>query len=99
MADEIKKINDEEVSEVSGGNAVGYGYWYTVSNLASGYLAMRTAPTYDYGNEIRGAELYNGDRVQLVGGFTNGYDGRTYAMVYSPKTNTTGYVNSSYLAG
>ncbi len=99
MADDIKKVNEEVLEEVAGGNAVGYGYWYTVSGLQTGYLAMRTAPTYDYSNEIRGSELYNGDRVQLTGGFVNGYDGRTYAMVFSPKTGTSGYVNSSFLVG
>ena len=98
MSDEIKKVNEAELEEVSGGHATGPGYWATVCGLQSGYLAIRTAPTYDYSNEIRGSELYNGDQVQINGGYTQGYDGRTYAYVYSPKTGVCGYVNSAFLS-
>ena len=50
---EEKKLNEQELEGVNGG----YGYynnngWVTVCKLQSGYLAMRTKPTYDYNNEI-----------------------------------------------
>ena len=58
---EIKKINEQELNEVSGG--VGANGWATVTGLQSGYLALRTAPCYDYNNEIRGSESYNGQQT------------------------------------
>ncbi|MBR2529038.1 MAG: SH3 domain-containing protein [Blautia sp.] len=58
-------------------------------NVASGYLALRTAPAYAYENEI--GELYNSDTVDVLD-----YSG-TYWYVYSPKYGRNGYVNSSYL--
>ena len=95
---EFDKINEEELVEVSGGGSYyAVNGWMTVCRLQSGYLAMRTQPTYDYSNEIRGAELYNGDQVQVKGNPVQGTDGRTYVLVYSPKTGTTGYVNYGFL--
>lgn len=62
---------------------------YTVC-VDSGYLALRTSPSFDDANEI--AALYNGTEVELV----NGGEG-TYWCVYVPSTGQTGYVNSNYL--
>ena len=67
------------------------GTWKTVS-VASGYLALRKAPTYDYNNEI--GQLHNGDTVQLAGGSTSG----SYVQVYSPKFGCYGWVNAGFLA-
>ena len=95
---ELNKINEMEVENVTGGNG-GYnssGY-RTVCRLETGWLAMRTAPTYDYSNEIRGSELYNGDQVILLGSPVIGSDGRTYVFVQSVKTGTQGYVNAAFL--
>ena len=94
------KFKDQKLEEVAGGGA---GYYPNpdqrrVSGLQTGYLAMRTAPTYDERNEIRGAELYNGDVVYIRGAYTQGYDGRTYVTVFAPKNGVTGYVNASFLA-
>ena len=50
---ELNKMNDQELESVAGGFAA--GTWVTVSGLRTGYLALRTNPTYDYANEIRGA--------------------------------------------
>ncbi len=96
---ELEKINEKELEEVAGGGSYySVNGWMTVCRLQTGYLAMRTQPGYDYANEIRGAELYNGDQVQTRGAAVQGSDGRTYILVFSPKTGTTGYVNYSFLA-
>ncbi|MBO5521483.1 MAG: hypothetical protein J5973_07415 [Eubacterium sp.] len=98
MAD-LNKINEMEVENVSGGagdyNANGYR---TVCGLKTGWLAMRTAPTYDYANEKRGYELYNGDQVILLSAPVAGSDGRTYVLVQAVKSGMQGYVNAAYLA-
>ena len=96
MSEEMKKVNEAELEQAAGG--IGPNGWATVCGLKSGWLAMRTAPTYDYNNEMRGNELYNGDQVQITGSYVQGYDGRTYVWVYSPKTNASGYVNAAYIA-
>ena len=95
---ELKKINDMAVENVAGGAGYNANGYRTVCGLQTGWLAMRTAPTYDYANEIRGAELYNGDQVILLGAPVAGYDGRTYVYVQSVKSGTQGYVNAGYLA-
>ncbi|MDO4633176.1 MAG: hypothetical protein Q4B01_04895 [Eubacteriales bacterium] len=74
-----------------GAPATSGGGTYTVS-VASGYLALRTAPAYDYSNEI--GSLYNGDTVT----FSSVYNS-DYWYVYSPKYNKYGYVNCNYLIG
>ncbi len=91
-----KKMNDQELESVAGGFAE--GAWVTVSGLRTGYLALRTNPTYDYANEIRGAESYNGQVLQITGGYTVGSDGRTYVWVYNPRAGMSGWTNAQYLA-
>ena len=56
----------------------------------SGYLALRTYPSYEEWNEI--GELYTGDTVTVLDR-SNGQ----YWWVYSPKLNREGYVNKDYL--
>ena len=94
---DINKINEEELNEVNGGNATGNIYRRKVAHIQSGYLALRSQPNYDYANEKRGNELYNGDYVFIEGSRTIGRDGNPYVWVYSPKTNESGYVNANYL--
>ena len=65
------------------------GDTYTVS-VSSGYLALRTKPSYDVNNEI--GKLYNGDTVTV-----QEYTGGGYWWVYSPKYDRCGYVNNDYL--
>ncbi|MDO4475213.1 MAG: hypothetical protein Q4B59_00320 [Lachnospiraceae bacterium] len=60
--------------------------------VASGYLALRNAKAYDSRNEI--GKLYTGDTVQV-----QDTSDSTYWWVYSPKHNTSGYVNKNYLTG
>lgn len=57
-----------------------------------GYLALRSAPGYDYGNEL--ASLYSMDEVIVQ----NTGDGK-YWYVYSPSLDMYGYVDSNYLYG
>ena len=63
--------------------------WKTVK-VDSGYLALRSVPTYDTSNEI--GQLYNGDTVRIDGEISG-----SYITVYSPKYNTTGWVNAGFL--
>ncbi len=75
----------------SSGSSGVSGSTYTVS-VATGYLALRTAPAYDYSNEI--GELYTGDTFTATD-----TSGSTYWYGYSPKYGRYGYVNRNYLAG
>ena len=94
MADEFKKVNEEELKDIAGGakgKVADYnGPWKTVKGLKKGWLALRTAPCYDYSNEI--GHLYNGDDVQICGR----HDG-DYVWVWAPKLNKSGYVNRNFL--
>lgn len=97
---DMNKLNPEELENVAGG-ASGQGTWRTVCNLTSGYLAIRTAASANYENEINHTGLLNGDQVQITGpsvvgtGFGGGK--ATYAWVYAPKYGVSGYVNAAYL--
>ncbi|MBQ6390379.1 MAG: hypothetical protein IJH88_01995, partial [Eggerthellaceae bacterium] len=62
---------------------------YTVK-VDKGYLALRTAPAYDYSNEI--GELYTGDVVTV-----KEKPSGDYWWVYSSKYGRNGYVNKNYL--
>ncbi len=72
-----------------------------VANLQSGYLAVRTAPSAQYENEIQSTKLYNGDTVRVTGdrveGTTFGGCKAFYVWVYVPKTGVSGYVNEAFL--
>ena len=96
---DINKINDQELENVAGG--AGGGTMRVVANLQDGYLAIRTAPAYRYENEIKSCKLYNGDVVEVTGGYVKGTGinntPATYAYVYAPKGNVSGYVNAYYL--
>ena len=63
--------------------------WKTVS--VDGYLALRTAPSFDASNEI--GKLHSGDTVLVTGSQSSG----SYVWVYSPKYNTNGYVNAGFI--
>lgn len=62
---------------------------YSVS-VDTGYLALRTAPSYDDNNIV--GKLYTGDIVEVE----NKPNGE-YWWVYSPKLGKSGYVNKDYL--
>ena len=65
------------------------GETYSVK-VDKGYLALRTAPAYDYSNEI--GELYTGDVVTV-----EEKPSGNYWWVYSSKYGRSGYVNKNYL--
>ena len=94
---EIEKLDNQQLEEIAGG-AFTPGGWVTVSKLQTGYLALRTAPGYDYNNEIRGSESYNGQTLQVTGGYAYGSDGKTYVWVYNPRSGRSGYVNAAFLS-
>ena len=58
--------------------------------VSDGYLALRNAASYDAANEI--GKLYTGDTVHIQGDFSG-----SYALVYSAKYNTVGWVNAGFL--
>lgn len=89
------KLQDSELEQVSGG--IDKDGWATVTGLHKGFLALRTEAGYDYDNEIKGSESYNGDRLQIVGGTKVGFDGETYVWVYNPRTGKTGWANARYI--
>ena len=91
----MEKMNEQALEDIAGG--VTQDGWATVSGLQTGYLALRTRPVYDYNNEIRGSESYNGDRLQITGSWTTGSDGKTYVWVYNPRSGVSGYVNAAFL--
>ena len=95
---EINKMGEQELETVAGGNyGGGNGSWVTVRGLQTGYLALRTTPTYDFSNEIRGSESYNGQPLQITGGYAYGSDGKTYVWVYNPRSGRSGWTNAAYL--
>ena len=66
---DIRKITEQEAANTAGG-VEGYNYgngWRTVMNLQGGYLAIRTAPSFNYENEIIHNGPRNGQLVQIVG--------------------------------
>lgn len=66
--------------------------WRTYSvKVDSGYLALRTYPSYDEANEI--AELYTGDVVSVIDASSNS----SYWKVVSSTHHQTGWVNKNYL--
>ena len=51
---DIRKMSEQEAANAAGG-VEGYNYgngWRTVKNLQGGYLAIRTAPSFAYENEV-----------------------------------------------
>lgn len=59
-------------------------------HVSTGYLALRSAMSYDESNEI--GELYNGDTVMVIDA-----SGSKYWYVYSPGLMKYGYVDNRYL--
>ena len=94
---EMEKKSDLELEGVAGGT-LKLDDWVTVTGLRAGFLALRTQPGYDYNNEIKGSESYNGDKLRIAGGYTVGFDGKTYVWVYNPRTGRSGWTNAHYLA-
>ncbi len=94
---DMVEMDDESLEDISGGKSGSHHGKRKVGGLKKGYLAMRTAKCYDYKNEMRGHELYNGDKVKIVKSSEKGTDGRYYTRVRSEKDGAVGWVNSAYL--
>jgi len=104
MSEEFKMVSEEELEKIAGGvdGMVGLydGPYKTVSGIQTGYLALRSDPSYNARNEI--GQLNNGDRVKVCGNdaitdhdFDKGYT--SYTWVYSPRLNKSGWVNSRFI--
>ena len=100
---DIRKMSEQEAANAAGG-VEGFNYgngWRTVSGLPSGYLAIRTAPSFQYENEIIHDGPKNGQLVQIVGEYVQGtgINGvpATYVWVYSPDFGVSGYVNTYFI--
>ena len=88
---DIRKLTEQEAANTAGG-VEGYNYgngWRTVMNLQGGYLAIRTAPSFKYENEIIHNGPRNGQLVQIVGEYV--------VRVYSPDFGVTGYANAAFI--
>ena len=96
---DMNKINPEELEGVAGG--VSIGQTATVTGLTGGYLAIRTAPSFNYENEVIHTGPKNGMLVQITGNTVSGtgINGvpATYVWVYSPDFGVSGYANAYYL--
>ena len=68
----------------------GSTYQTKTVSVSKGYLALRSAKSYDASNEI--GELNTGDTVQLIDSSDS-----QYWYVYSPRLMNYGYVNKDYL--
>ena len=99
MAD-FEKLDDKDVEQATGGDGSARWNTRTVSGLESGYLAVRTEPSYD-DNELPGIELHNGDIVRICSNTTKGTDVNgnpcIYVYVYVENSGVSGYVNASFL--
>ncbi len=85
--------SDYLVSSYPGGYTTpDYSVWTVKVN--TGYLALRTAPSFNSANEI--GKLYTGNTVYVYSySYANFTD--TYWYVYSPSLGMWGYVNSNYI--
>lgn len=90
---EMIKLNDQNLGSVAGGigESGDPGWRWVRANVRTGYLALRSAPAYDYRNEI--AKIVNGTAFQIKPGQTSG------KYVYACLNGLEGWVNSGYITG
>lgn len=67
------------------------GWRWVSANVKTGYLALRSAPSYDYRNEI--AKIVDGTSFQIKSDQTAG------DYVYARFDGMEGWVNSKYVTG
>lgn len=89
--EEMKKMNDAELNEVNGGNdGMSSTNWLTaVPNVESGYLALRSRPSYNEANEI--AEIYPGSYFSVNTFRWNG------SYVWARYNGIQGWVNADFI--
>ena len=87
----MEKINAEELAQVSGGNdGMGNENWCSaVPNVRTGYLAIRSYPSYDDSNILD--EIYPGSVFRIN---TFRWSG---SYVWAKFNGTYGWVNADYL--
>lgn len=98
MSEEKKiYVDGQELDDVSGGAGNGNGYYMSVGNLQSGYLALRPQPFWDASAEI--AQLYNGYQVFTYGATTpgTGLNGASCSYTYVCFNGQWGWANSAFL--
>ena len=104
VADSYSAPAKKNTSENTVKNYFDYGFAQAANNLpesgdgchtvkvSDGYLALRSAPTYDDSNVI--GQLYTGDTVELISTYNTG----SYVEVFAPKFGAYGYVNAAFIA-
>ncbi len=105
MTDMMKnyEMADEDLAQAAGGNDASSKRY--VTGLATGYLALRSEPTYNPNNEL--GALVNGDYVTSSERYQTGSDGNLYVKVDAicdphpeygkAAIHTIGWVNAAYL--
>ena len=91
--EKMEKMNDQELGAIAGGTGapVDPGWKWVKASVNTGYLALRSFPTYDPGNEV--VKIVNGTAFQIKPDKTNG------DYVYAYFNGNYGWVNSKYVVG
>lgn len=89
----MDKLNDMDLGKVTGGvGETGDEKWkWALASVDKGYLALRSAPAYDFRNEK--VKIVNGTALQINPDKTDG------EYVYAYFNGEYGWVNSNYLSG
>ena len=90
MADGSKISQAVQNNQAAQAQADATRQYFDNVSVDSGYLALRSAPSYDAANEM--GRLNNGDLVQVTGS-ANG----SYVQVYCAKYGAYGWVNAGFL--
>lgn len=87
---EMKKLNLESLTDVTGGNvgAEPYEWVPAVAKLKMGYLAIRNYPSYDDSNII--GKIPNGSKFKICPGMTS------HGYVWAEFNGIQGWVNQDY---
>ena len=86
----MKELGKQELRKVVGGNEGVDGSWKEVrATIASGFLALRSAPCYDDGNII--AELQNGEHFKVCDSRWNG------CYIWACAHGREGWVHGDYI--
>ncbi len=83
-------VNNSYLSYI--GSQTYYDYNVMTVSVSDSYLALRTAKSFDYSNEI--GKLWSGDQVEVLDASDS-----SYYYVYARSLGMYGYVNADYLYG
>jgi hypothetical protein len=90
----MDKLNDMDLGKVTGGvgEAGEENKWkWALANIDRGYLALRSAPDYDFRNEK--VKIVNGTALEINPDKTDG------EYVYAYFNGEYGWVNLNYISG